>query len=65
MDRFIVSVEGMHCAGCVGRVERVIAANGGCEIVVDLEKKCAEFSCAPEARDEIVAAINDIGFEAK
>ncbi len=62
-----LTVEGMSCQHCVGRVKKTIeAADGVSGAAVDLEGKEAVFSCDPSGVDipGIIKAVNKLGFTA-
>ena len=61
----ILSIEGMHCAHCSAKVEKVLKELG-CKAVVDLAGAKAEVT-APEklANEDIAAAVTKAGFAAK
>jgi copper chaperone len=61
-----LSIEGMHCGGCVQRVTRALEGVEGVELgSVDLGS--AEMTFRPDwtSADEIEAAVNRIGFSAR
>jgi copper ion binding protein len=63
----ILSVEGMSCQHCVGRVTKAIAsADGVGSVQVDLKNKSAQFDCESDSVDidAIIAQINALGFTA-
>ncbi len=63
----ILSVEGMHCNHCKARVENaVMALKGVKSAVADLEKATltAEFKQSKINEDDIVKAVNELGFKA-
>lgn len=64
--RTVLKVEGMHCAGCAGSIDRALKrVDGVREVDVDRERKRAvvehDAAVTPAA---IAALINDIGFTA-
>lgn len=61
-----IKIDGMHCAGCSGRVEKRLAALGCGNINVSLEKGTADVS-VPDSLSvaEICSAIEVMGFAAK
>lgn len=61
----IISIEGMHCQHCSGRVEKTLQEIDGVKKVkVDLKKKLAEVELSKEIEDKVfVDAIDDAGFE--
>lgn len=63
-----IDIEGMSCLHCVKRVEDSVKSLKGVKSVkVDLASKSAEVSFVESkiTRDQIVNAINSIGFSAK
>jgi Au+-exporting ATPase len=60
-----LSIEGMTCASCVGRVERALKAlRGVSEAVVNLATERATIHGTVDAAT-LIAAIEDVGYEAK
>ena len=60
----IVSIEGMMCEHCSGRVEKALNAIPGVTASVDLKGKCATVECTAEVTDEqLKAAVTDAGYE--
>ena len=60
-----LSVEGMSCHHCSGRVQKYLESKDGIsDIQVDLEGKKAAFTC-PDGFDvaSIVQGINDLGYK--
>lgn len=64
--KYVISIEGMHCAGCSGRVEKRLGALGCTDISVSLENKNASFT-APDSlsAEQICSAVEMMGFSAK
>jgi len=65
VGRLTLPVEGMHCASCVGRVEKAIAAVPGvASVAVNLatERADVRFS-GPAEKEPVVAAIRAAGFD--
>ena len=60
-----LSIEGMTCASCVGRVERALkAVPGVADAVVNLATEKASITTnAPVDRATLVKAIEDVGYE--
>jgi len=58
-------VEGMHCASCVGRVEKAVAAVPGVEsVAVNLATERADIRfCGPAQAEPVIAAIRAAGFD--
>ncbi len=63
----IISIEGMHCSHCTGSVQKKLSAMPGVsDVEVSLEEKCAHVTVDESVTDEaLLAAVNDLGFEAK
>lgn len=60
-----LSIEGMTCASCVGRVERALKAIPGVtEAVVNLATERATIKGTADAAN-LIAAIQDVGYEAR
>jgi copper chaperone len=61
-----LSIEGMHCDGCVRRVTVALAGVGGVE-VGSVDVGSAEVTFDPEQLNpgEIASAVNRIGFAAR
>ena len=65
MER-IMSIEGMMCTHCSGRVESVLNALPGVRAKVDLEKKIAVISAGAEVtNDALRKAVEDAGYTGK
>ena len=65
MER-IMSIEGMMCTHCSGRVESVLNALPGVRAKVDLEKKIAAISAGAEVtNDALRKAVEDAGYTVK
>jgi copper chaperone len=64
-DTLRLSVEGMHCEGCVRRVTTALEGVNGVELSA-VEVGSAQMRFRPEdtSAQEIVAAVNRIGFSA-
>ncbi|WP_341861250.1 heavy metal translocating P-type ATPase [Gymnodinialimonas sp. 57CJ19] len=63
-----LSVEGLNCASCVGRVERALAAEPGViEVAVNLATKTAQVQVAPDAAraGELAEASGKAGYPAQ
>ena len=66
-EEVVLSVEGMSCMHCVGRVESGLKETAGIlEAKVNLEEKRADITFDPEAIsvDAIKAKITEIGYKA-
>ena len=60
----ILTVEGMMCTHCSGRVESALNALPGVSAHVDLEKKTATVTAAPEVTDAMLRkAVEDAGYK--
>ena len=60
----ILTVEGMMCTHCSGRVESALNALPGVSAHVDLEKKTATVTAAPEVTDPMLRkAVEDAGYK--
>ena len=63
MER-ILTVEGMMCTHCSGRVESALNALSGVSAHVDLEKKAAVVTAGAEVTDEMLRkAVEDAGYK--
>ncbi len=61
-----LSIEGMHCAGCVGRVTVALKGIQGVEVgSVDVGSAQLTFHPEQASSGEIAAAVNRIGFSAR
>jgi copper chaperone len=65
-DTLRLSIEGMHCGGCVGRVTAVLRGVRGVELG-PVEVGAAQLTFHPDqaTAEEIAAAVNRIGFSAR
>jgi copper chaperone CopZ len=65
-DTLKLSIEGMHCGGCIRRVTTALEAIKGVESA-SVEVGSARLNFHPEQTnaEEIAAAINRIGFSAR
>ena len=61
----LLTVEGMMCAHCTGRVEKALSAlEGGSAVEMNLEQKTAAVTLASPVADEVlVKAVADAGYE--
>ena len=61
-----LSIDGMHCGGCVQRVTRALEGVKGVELG-SVEVGSAEMTFRPDrtSAEEIAAAVNRIGFSAR
>ena len=64
--RVLLDLEGLHCAGCVARVEKALTAVPGVgEVHVNLALKQASVTCRSEATlDVLIATVDALGFRA-
>lgn len=62
----ILKIEGMHCAGCAGSIERALGRIAGVkQVKVDREAGQAVIDHeARVSREALVELVNDIGFTA-
>ncbi len=61
-----LSIEGMHCDGCVRRVTNALAGVKGVQVdSVKVGSARVEFDPVAATSDEIVAAVVRIGFKAQ
>lgn len=62
----ILKVEGMHCAGCAGSIERALRrVEGVKEVTADLRHKRVTVDHDPgTGEDQLVSLLGDIGFAA-
>jgi len=61
-----LSIEGMHCEGCVRRVTTALQGVKEVEVVsVEVGRAQMTFDLSQTSAEEIVAAINRIGFSAR
>lgn len=59
-----MTIEGMMCAHCSGRVEKALNAIDGVTAAVNLETKTAMLTLSKEVPDEVLAAaVTDAGYE--
>ena len=61
----VLTVEGMMCAHCTGRVQKALeAVEGVKEVSVSLEDKTAAVQLEKEVSDQVLtAAVTDAGYE--
>lgn len=58
-----IKIEGMHCSGCTGRVERALNALEGVSATVDLQSKTAKIVLEKEIPEEVLKeTIEELGF---
>jgi len=64
--KITLSVQGMSCASCVGRVERGLSAIDGLEdVAVNLASESAQFTAAPGHIAAAVAKLDELGYPAR
>ena len=64
MDRKTYRIAGMHCAGCVGSVERSLNAVDGVEATVSLPAESATLTLTRDVPfEELAAAVEGAGYE--
>lgn len=66
METITLKINGIHCMGCVNRIEKIVSHLEGIETVqVDLDSKSAtiQYDHNKIALNEIKEAIEDAGFE--
>ena len=63
----ILKIEGMHCAGCAGSIERALVRVEGVKVVkVDREAGRAVIEHETSvSREALTALVNEIGFTAR
>lgn len=62
-DELRIGIEGMSCASCVGRVERVLKAQGGVETAsVNLATNSASLKIAQVQLPELLEAVSEAGY---
>lgn len=60
----VIKIEGMHCGGCVKRVDAALNGIDGVSAKVDLAAKCAVVELSAEVSDDVLReAVEDLGFE--
>lgn len=60
----VIEIEGMHCMGCVKRVENALHEFDGAEVTVDLDGGKATIECASDVTDAaLTEAVEDLGFD--
>lgn len=61
-----LAIEGMHCQGCVNRVRGALSRLEGVEVdSVEVGSAEVRFDDARTEADEVVQAVNRIGFTAR
>lgn len=63
----VITIEGMMCSHCTGRVQKALeAVEGVAAVVMSLENKTAEVELKSEVSDEVLAAaVAEAGYEVK
>jgi copper chaperone len=65
-DALTLSVEGMHCGGCIGRVTAALQGIKGVELgSVEVGSAHVTFDPDEVSTEDIVTAVNRIGFSAR
>jgi copper chaperone len=65
-DTLTLSIEGMHCGGCVGRVTAALQGIKGVELdSVEVGSAHVTFDPDQVSTEDIVAAVSRIGFSAR
>ncbi len=61
----VITIEGMMCGHCTGRVQKVLEAiEGVSEVIMSLEEKTATVQMEEEVTDDVlIAAVTDAGYE--
>lgn len=60
----VIKIEGMHCGGCVKRVDAALNAIEGVSATVDLATGSAVVELSKEVSDEVLReAVEDLGFD--
>ena len=61
-----MAIEGMHCGGCVNRVTLALKKVDGIDVrSVEVGSAVVAFDPAKTSQDEVLAAVNKIGFSAR
>ena len=64
-EKLTLSIEGMHCGGCVRRVTSALERVKGVEVgSVEVGSAQMDFDPKEASADEIATAVNRIGFSA-
>jgi copper chaperone len=65
-EKLTLSIDGMHCEGCVRRVTTTLERVRGVEVdSVEVGSARVAFDSSRSGPDEIAAAVNRIGFSAR
>ena len=65
-DTLTLSIEGMHCGGCVHRVTAALQGVNGVELgSVEVGSAQVTFDPGQASAEEIAAAVNRIGFSVR
>ena len=60
----VIKIEGMHCGGCVKRVDAALNAIDGVSATVDLATGSAVVELTKEVSDEVLReTVEDLGFD--
>ncbi len=65
MKKVVLKVDGMSCMGCVNTVRKVLEKKGAKDIRVSLEEGKAEFTIEKGGVEEILKALETVGYPAK
>jgi copper chaperone CopZ len=64
-DMLTLSIEGMHCESCVRRVTSALQGVKGVALgAVEVGSACVTVDSAQTSAEQVVAAVNRIGFSA-
>ena len=62
--KLIFNVDGMKCVGCENRIKNVVGdIDGVNKVIADHKKGVVTVLCEKDLSNEIIQAIEDIGFE--
>ena len=65
MQKIHLTIEGMSCGHCVGRVRKALQAVGGVEVTsVQIGSAVAEVDPARASADDLIRAVGDAGYVA-
>ena len=67
MENITINIKGMHCQGCVKTVSNALSNIKGVKaVIVSLENKNALISFEGEInKEDLISAVNELGFEAE
>ncbi len=65
--RLVSSIEGIHCLGCLNRIDSKLSSLGADRVDIDVSQKIVkiDFQGEESNADEFVSAINELGYQAK